>query len=175
MISSLEREEGIVCIYITTSIIKGKIKQVKKKPLLIIRKNIIRLKNFMFNIISDIITSVVKMNAIFEPGRIVRGKVSGIKDYGIFVTFENGYTGMIHISEISDNYVRDIHKYAQVGEIIPCKILEMDSSIKRVKLTIKNVDYLLRRDGCYNENFEPLKEKLPIWMKEKLNEIEEKS
>lgn len=111
------------------------------------------------------------MNQIFERGRIVKGKVSGIKNYGIFVSFDNGYTGMIHISEVSDAYVKDINAYAKIGEIIPCKIIEMDSENRRVKLTLKNLDYLLRREKHFNQNFEILSQKLPQWMEEKMKEI----
>lgn len=114
---------------------------------------------------------VGKMNQIFEPGRIVKGKVTGIKKYGIFVSFENEYTGMIHISEISENFVKNINDYARLGEFIPCKILEIQSEEKKVKLTIKNLDYMLRRENHYNESFEILKHHLPIWMNEKLEEI----
>ena len=83
------------------------------------------------------------MNLIFEPGRIVKGKVTGIKKYGIFVSFENEYTGMIHISEISENFVKDLNDYARIGELIPCKILEVKKEDKKAKLTIKNLDYMM--------------------------------
>ena len=113
------------------------------------------------------------MNQIFEKGRIVKGKVTGITNYGIFINFDNGYNGLIHISEISDNFVKDINIFAKMGEIIPCKILEIDSNNKLNKLTLKNLDYEYRRDNHFNKGFEILKEKLPIWISQKINEIQE--
>ncbi|MCI8574981.1 MAG: S1 RNA-binding domain-containing protein [Bacilli bacterium] len=111
------------------------------------------------------------MNQIFERGRIVRGKVTGITNYGIFVGFDNGYKGLIHISEISDNFVKDINNFAKIGEIIPCKIFEIDSQNKVVKLTLKKFDYEYRRESHYNKDFEILKEKLPYWISYKIKEI----
>lgn len=115
---------------------------------------------------------MVNVNQIFERGRIVKGKVSGIKKYGIFVSFDNGYNGMIHISEISGSFVRDINLYAKEGEIIPCKIIELDAEQKKVKLTLKNLDYLMRRERHFNSNFDVLSKKLPDWIKEKMDEIQ---
>lgn len=111
------------------------------------------------------------MNNIIEPGKIVKATVSGIANYGIFVNLENGYTGMIHISEVSDNYVKDLNDYAKIGERIPCKILEINYSTKKVKLSIKNLDYHLRRENGYQDNFINLKQMLPKWIEEKLTEI----
>ncbi len=111
------------------------------------------------------------MKPILEPGKIVKGKVSGIKPFGIFVNFEDGYSGMIHISEVSDQYVKDLNEYARLGETIPCRILEVDEENKKIKLTIKNMDYGLRRETKEDENFKPLKEMLPTWIDTKLEEL----
>ncbi len=111
------------------------------------------------------------MNQIFERGRIVKGKVTGIKKYGIFVIFENGYKGLIHISEISDYYINDINTYANIGEIIPCKILAIDTQTKEAKLTLKNLDYEYRRARHFNKNFNILNKNLSYWIEEKIKEI----
>lgn len=114
------------------------------------------------------------MNLIFERGRIVKGKVTGIKNYGIFVVFDNGYKGMIHISEVSNNYVQNLNDYAQIGEIIPSKIIEINYEKKMVKLSLKNLDYAFRREKHYNKEFEILNHMLPKWIDKKLKEIEKK-
>ena len=115
---------------------------------------------------------MINVNQIFEKGRIVKGKVTGITNYGIFVGFYNGFKGLIHISEISDNFVKNINNFAQIGEIIPCKIFELDSQNKIVKLTLKKLDYEYRRENHYNKEFKVLEEKLPIWILEKIREME---
>ena len=43
-----------------------------------------------------------------EQGSVVKGKVTGLTDFGAFVELEGGKTGMIHISEVSTSYVKDI-------------------------------------------------------------------
>lgn len=73
----------------------------------------------------------------FQVGDIITGKVTGIKDYGIFVSFGNNCSGLIHISEISLYYVNDITEYAKLGDMIEAKILNIDSDGK-YKLSIKD-------------------------------------
>ena len=59
----------------------------------------------------------------YRKEQIVEGVVTGIEDYGIFVNIDNEYTGLIHISEISDDFVRNINDYVNKGDIlINCKI-----------------------------------------------------
>lgn len=111
------------------------------------------------------------MKEKFEPGKVVKGVVSGIEKYGIFVNFENGYTGMIHISEVSEKFVRDLNIYAKIGEIIPCKILEINDETKKIRLTIKNLEYQLKKEEYENRNFQRLQKMLPIWIEEKMKEL----
>lgn len=106
---------------------------------------------------------------------IVKGQVSGIEKYGIFVNLENSYSGLIHISEISSGYVKEINDYVSVGEEIYCRILDIDEETKHLKLSIKDINYKTDgstdREAEFMKGFLPLKEKLPIWTKEKLEEI----
>ena len=46
---------------------------------------------------------------MYKIGDIVKGKVTGIENYGIFLLMEDGYTGLIHISEISEKFVRNVY------------------------------------------------------------------
>ena len=52
----------------------------------------------------------------YQVGQIVLGKVYNVKPYALFMTFEDGVTGLLHISEISDSFVRDIEKYGSIGD-----------------------------------------------------------
>ena len=79
----------------------------------------------------------------YKIGNIVRGKVSGIEKYGIFVKFPDDYNGLVHISEISSFFVRDIHDYVQIGDYIYCQILDKNESNKQLKLSIKNILFLI--------------------------------
>ena len=60
-----------------------------------------------------------------QNGDIVSGIVTGIKDYGAFVQVED-YCGLIHISEFSDGFVKNINEIVTVGEVVSVKILEID-------------------------------------------------
>ncbi len=59
----------------------------------------------------------------YNKNDVVLGLVTGIENYGIFVSLDEYYSGLIHISEISDDYVRNINNYVNIGETIKVKIL----------------------------------------------------
>lgn len=113
-----------------------------------------------------------------EIGSILTGKVTGIENYGIFVNIDDKYTGLIHISEVSDRFVSDLNHYVEIGEEIRVRVIEFDENKKQLKLSIKDLDYRInkKRNTKIKETekgFETLREKLPVWMKEKLSKIEE--
>jgi len=71
-----------------------------------------------------------------EPGKIIEGKVSGITQFGAFVVMEGGKTGLVHISEIALEYVKDIKSHLKEGDSVKAKILSIDQSGK-ISLSIK--------------------------------------
>ena len=110
---------------------------------------------------------------------IVEVTVTGIQKYGVFVLINNKYDGLIHISEISSGYVKNINDYVKIKDKIYAQVVGIDNENNKYKLSIKNIDY--RNDGKIisdNENFsngfEPLKEHLDIWINEKIKEIMDK-
>lgn len=112
---------------------------------------------------------------MYKIGDIVKGKVTGIENYGIFLLIDDGYTGLIHISEISEKFVRNVFDYVQLDEVISSKVIEVDESNKKLKLTIKNFDYRIedKRNLEDKNGFSLLREKLPMWIAEykKKNEL----
>lgn len=113
----------------------------------------------------------------YEKDKIVVGQVTGIEKYGIFVSLDEFYSGLIHISEISDNFVKDINDYVGVGETIKAKVVEADDDNYHVKLSIKNMNYKVTKKSKQKiyevaGGFIPLEEKLPLWIDNKINEIE---
>ena len=70
---------------------------------------------------------------MYKIGDIVKGKVTGIENYGIFLLLEDGYTGLIHISEISEKFVRNVFDYVQLEEVISSRVIDVDDSNKRLK------------------------------------------
>lgn len=73
---------------------------------------------------------------VLEPGKIIEGKVTGITQFGAFVTMENGKTGLIHISEVATEYVKDIKDHLKEGDIVKAKVLSVDKTGK-VSLSVK--------------------------------------
>ena len=113
----------------------------------------------------------------FKKGRIIRGTVTGIESYGVFVSCNEYYSGLIHISEISYNFVKNITDYVNVGDVIYAEILEVDESLGQLKLSIKNIDYKcnhgLRRKRIVetSQGFNTLAANLPIWIEKSLKKL----
>ena len=84
----------------------------------------------------------------FEEGKIVTGKVTGVTNFGAFVDLGEGVTGLVHISEISTAYVKDINDHVKVGDSVEVKILPPDKKGK-IGLSIKQA----MQDGGKKESF----------------------
>ena len=69
-------------------------------------------------------------------GSIVAGKVAKVTNYGAFVDLEGGGSGMIHISEVANTYVKDFNDYLKVGEEVTVKVIGINEAGK-VSLSIK--------------------------------------
>ena len=113
----------------------------------------------------------------YEEGKIVVGCVTGIENYGIFVSLNEYYSGLIHISEISNKFVKDPNSFVEIGETIRVKILEKDDDTCHLKLSIKDIDYRINKKsrGKIKETdsgFETLSIKLDDWVEEKYDEID---
>lgn len=71
-----------------------------------------------------------------EIGKIYNGKVKAITQYGAFVDMENGGSGMIHISEVANTYVNDIHDFLTEGQEVKVKVIGINEKGK-VSLSLK--------------------------------------
>lgn len=65
-----------------------------------------------------------------EVGTILSGIVTGITSFGAFVELETGETGLVHISEVADAYVKDINEHLKLREKVVVKIINIDSKGK---------------------------------------------
>ena len=104
----------------------------------------------------------------YNKDDIVEGMVVGTTNYGIFVSLDEYYRGLIHISEISDDFVSDISNYVNIGETIKVRVLSSDDDAYHVNLSIKNLDYRMEHDKPKIEEtgsgFEILKDNLDKWI-----------
>ncbi|HQD79593.1 MAG TPA: S1 RNA-binding domain-containing protein [Bacillota bacterium] len=101
-----------------------------------------------------------------EVGSIVEGRVTGITGFGAFVDIGGGRTGLVHISEIADEYVHDVNDYLKMNDAVRVKVISTDNG--RIGLSIKQTDPNYqprggRRDRAYQQSFE---DKLSKFLKE---------
>ena len=107
-------------------------------------------------------------------GEIKEGIISGIQPYGAFVQLDTGEKGLIHISEISKGYVKDVTQYLHVGERVRVKILDYDLIYNQCRLSLKAVQSTTRiRHKTTREmkvpkmeiGFKTLEENLDEWIR----------
>ena len=108
----------------------------------------------------------------YNVGDVVKGVVSGITSYGVFVKIDNEFTGLIHISEISSNFVRNINDYVRLNDEILVKIIGIDEENFHLKLSIQDIDYDLGNRSLNKEEsgFATLKNHLEKWIDAKKEE-----
>lgn len=76
----------------------------------------------------------------FPVGKVVKGKIVSLKEYGAFVELEDGVEGLIHVSEMSwTERVKTPSKFVKVGDEVECKVLEVDTRNKRISLGMKQL------------------------------------
>ncbi|MBM7648492.1 general stress protein 13 [Bacillus ectoiniformans] len=114
----------------------------------------------------------------YEPGQVVTGKVTGIQPYGAFIALDNGTQGLVHISEITHGYVKDINEHLKVGDEVNVKVISVNESEGKISLSIRATEepkpaaannparrqaaaIKLDDDG---EGFNTLKDKLQEWI-----------
>lgn len=108
---------------------------------------------------------------MYKKGKVIKVTVTGIENYGIFVACDDYYSGLIHISEISHNFVKNVNDFVKIDDIIYAEILEVDPKLNRLKLSIKNIDYKKNVRARRKEiievgsGFGILEKKLPEWIK----------
>lgn len=101
-----------------------------------------------------------------KTGDIVKGRITGIKPYGAFVKLENDLDGLIHISEISDSFVKSIEDYLTVGDSVSLEVLGI-SDDQKVSLSFKRVNKKKRKkyvEVHLTDGFKPFETMLPIWI-----------
>ena len=112
----------------------------------------------------------------FIVGNIVKGEVTGIESYGIFIKIDNQYNGLIHISEITNNFVKNVNDYVNIGELIYAKIIDIDNENQNLRLSIKGLNYKVdNKNQKVKESvrgFSPLQENLSKWTEETLKSFE---
>lgn len=112
----------------------------------------------------------------YQVGQIVLAKVVGLQPYGAFVSLDDDTNGLIHISEISNGYVKDVSHFVHIGDMIYVKIIDFDNANHQARCSLKALTARKSRRGkSLNKKFllpEPtigftsLHNQLPIWVQE---------
>lgn len=71
-----------------------------------------------------------------EVGSKLEGKVTGITHFGAFIELPGGITGLVHISEVADNYVKDVNEFLKISDIVTVKVINVEKDGK-IGLSIK--------------------------------------
>lgn len=111
----------------------------------------------------------------YEEGEIIEGTVIAIRDYGAILVFENGQTGLLHISEVANAFIRNIHRYLKIGKTYQVKIIEkaddnflkvsMSKITQEEKLAHKQLGDKRKPIDPDSIDFEALKTHLEEWKK----------
>jgi small subunit ribosomal protein S1 len=84
-------------------------------------------------------TTVIPAN--YRPGMVVKGHVTKIANFGVFVELEPGLEGLLHISEISDQKIEKPEDQLKVGQELDVKILRVDSEERKIGLSLKRAQW----------------------------------
>lgn len=121
------------------------------------------------------------MTKKFEVGEVISGKVTGVQPYGAFVALDEETQGLVHISEITYGYVKEVSEFLSVGQEVEVKVLEVDGEAGKISLSIRALlerppvirkeekpkkSLQARVDERDSEGFNSLKDKLEDWIKQ---------
>lgn len=132
------------------------------------------------------------MSDTIQVGTIINGKVTGIQPYGAFVALDENTQGLVHISEITHGYVKNINDHIKVGDQVNVKVLTIDKEAGKIGLSIRATEeppanqpdfqkqkktkkrsatiIPLQNDEELSQGFNTLKEKLSEWIAQSQSE-----
>ncbi|MCC7146922.1 MAG: 30S ribosomal protein S1 [Phycisphaeraceae bacterium] len=93
--------------------------------------------------------------AHYQPGMIVKGKVTKITNFGVFVELEEDLEGLLHISELADHKVENPEDIVKVGQDLEVKILRVDVEDRKIGLSLKRAQWTAEGDGAAGEASAP--------------------
>lgn len=77
-------------------------------------------------------------------GAVVEGKVKSITNFGAFISLPDNKTGMVHISDVANTYVNDIHDHLTEGQMVKVMVIGMDGN--KINLSIKRLEAKPQRE-----------------------------
>lgn len=86
-------------------------------------------------------------------GNVIEGKVINVMPFGVFVDLGNRQSGLVHISELSDSYIKDINEYVKKGDTLKVRVIKIDESGK-ISLSAKTEPKKTKRTGIERKSAE---------------------
>jgi S1 RNA binding domain protein len=99
-----------------------------------------------------------------EVGQIIEGKVTGITNFGAFIELPTGQTGLVHISEVADEYVKDVNQFLKTNDLVKVKVLNLDKG--KIGLSIRQAQPRPERNVNKQPNPKSFEDKLAKFMKD---------
>ena len=102
-----------------------------------------------------------------EIGSIYKGTVKRITNYGAFITIQpdpssqNTVTGMVHISEISNRFVQDIHEFVKEGQTVSVKVIGIQDN--KISLSMKQTEQQQTEQNSRPQQRAPRRERPNVW------------
>jgi len=78
--------------------------------------------------------------ATLEPGSVVEGTVKAVRDYGAVVSLTNGLEGLLHVSQISQVFVKDVEAVFGEGDPVRCVVIKVDADDGSISLSTKMLE-----------------------------------
>ncbi|MBG9816523.1 MULTISPECIES: S1 domain-containing post-transcriptional regulator GSP13 [Bacillus] len=117
----------------------------------------------------------------FEVGSVYTGKVTGLQAYGAFVALDEETQGLVHISEVTHGFVKDINEHLSIGDEVQVKVLSVDENAGKISLSIratqdaperkeskpkKQRPQQVKEEAATPQGFNTLKDKLEEWIEQ---------
>ncbi|MFP7345934.1 S1 domain-containing post-transcriptional regulator GSP13 [Bacillus safensis] len=117
----------------------------------------------------------------FEVGSVYTGKVTGLQAYGAFVALDEETQGLVHISEVTHGFVKDINEHLSIGDAVQVKVLSVDENAGKISLSIratqeaperkeskpkKQRPQQVKEEAAAPQGFNTLKDKLEEWIEQ---------
>ncbi|GAA0500217.1 general stress protein 13 [Virgibacillus sp. MSP4-1] len=121
------------------------------------------------------------MEEKIEVGQVIEGKVTGIQPYGAFVALNDQTQGLVHISEVTHGYVKDIHEHLKIGDVVQVKVLNINEEEGKYSLSIRATEEPPKKQPVQEQKpartkeqpdtnaavgFNTLKDKLEDWIQQ---------
>jgi small subunit ribosomal protein S1 len=91
----------------------------------------------------------------YVAGAVVRGKVTKVTNFGVFVELEPGLEGLLHVSELADHKVENPEEIVKPGQELEVKVLRVDADERKIGLSLKRVQWVAEEEQAEGEESAP--------------------